>query len=195
MRTFFFLLLFPLLSWSVTLKPTLDGTDQIRFAKYMESVVAAEKVVNSAGFRARVGAMVFTSTKMSGLQVLQKMDEASEILKPGKDGIWDWKVGFYYKKGTRVIGWTNAGIMTVWVNKHKFDSMELAEISANVVHEYLHKIGFDHASAKDHKSVPYALGYLVRDMIRAGPTPAPNTTPAPTAVPRRSWWRRLLWWT
>lgn len=188
--------------FSLKLRPTLDGSDQVRFARYMEAVREAENAMNTVEFTNKVIDMKFTSTKLSGPEVLWKMDEAEELLIPGKNKIGEWKVGFYYKKATRVIGWTNGKILTVWVNTAKFDHMEIWEISANVAHEWLHKLGFDHSSASDHKSVPYAIGYLVRDLVKKNmtkkPDPVPDLpqvepVPTPDPVKERPKTRRSFW--
>ena len=185
-------------AFAAILNPWLDGTDQVRFAKYVEICRKVEVVVNSMEFKDRVVAMKFTTTKRTGHEVIAFMDVGSETLTPDPNFMWDWGVGFYYKKGTRVIGWTNGKIPTVWINKAKFDYMSDPEIAANIVHEYLHKLGFDHASAKDHKSVPYAVGYLVRELMKSTPAPVPepvepNPAPEPTPAPRPvcGWWCRL----
>lgn len=154
-------------AFAITLKPVLDGSDQGRFMRYLDATREVEKVVNSQEFKDRVLGKTFTSTKLSSPEILEKIGQAEELLIPGKNGIWEWKVGFYYSPGSRVIGWTNGQILTVWVNTAKFDEFEISDIAGNITHEYLHKIGFDHASAKDRTSVPYAVGYIVRDLVKS----------------------------
>lgn len=182
----------------VKLNPVLDGSDQVRFMRYLDATREVEKVINSEEFKGLIYERQFTFTKKSPGEIFASIYAGEELLKPGKDGVWDWKVGFYYKKFTKVIGWTNPKTMTVWVNTAKFDTYELWDIADNITHEYLHKIGYDHATAKDHESVPYAVGYIVRDLVKKNltsppvivqiPIKDPVKDPAPT---RRSWWVRL----
>lgn len=184
---------------AVTLGPTYVGPglngDKERAAKYLEAVAQVQAVVNSPEFKNEVLLKSFTSTRKSPADVLLDMEKASEILSPGDNGIWEWEFAFYYKKRTKVIGWTNAATKTVWLNRAKFDYMELAEIADNVAHEYMHKIRYDHSSASDLRSVPYAIGYLVESMVRARMAPVPPpvlSEPQPQQTqPRKSWWQRL----
>jgi hypothetical protein len=38
------------------------------------------------------------------------------------------------------------------------------EVAGNLAHEWTHKLGFGHESAAEHDSVPYGIGYIVREM-------------------------------
>lgn len=156
-------------TWSVTLAPKLDGTDQIRFSKYLEAVSLVEKVVNSEAFKAKVIATQFKSTSDSGEQVYKKIMEGSELLSPGVNYQWDFGVGFYYKKFSKTVGWTDKTTHILWVNTAKFDSMELSDIAANIAHEYTHKIGYEHDfrnTAIRPYSVPYQVGGIVKFLIK-----------------------------
>lgn len=201
-------LLFSFAAFAVELRPIYEGPSQHlkRFARYVELCNRAEEIVNSALFREEMLKKEFAYTDKTSAEVLEAMLAGSELLIRDANGVWNWEVGFYYKKRTKVLGWTNASILTVWVNTAKFDYMDDEEVMANIVHEYLHKIGFDHRSAKDWKSVPYAVGYLVEEIARKKiKLPEPNS-PAPTKpieqetstqpekTPRRSWLNRLRSW-
>jgi len=37
-------------------------------------------------------------------------------------------------------------------------------VAGNLAHEWTHKIGFDHKSAAEHDSAPYAIGYIVDEL-------------------------------
>ena len=71
---------------------------------------------------------------------------------------------YYSFKST--VGYTYPSTWWTWINRKFFSSFDESEVAGNVVHEYMHNLGYDHNTAKDHNSVPYATGYLVRDLIK-----------------------------
>jgi hypothetical protein len=182
----------------VKLVPKLEGSDLTRFSRYLECAGQAEAIVNGDELKKRILAYRFTSTDRSPADVIADMEAGSEILSPLPDSVWNWKVGFYTKWGSRVIGWTNPKIDIVWINKPVWDKMDCPAIMANIVHEYLHKIRYGHKSAKDHSSVPYAVGYMVEAIARdpALKLPEPEIKPLPEVSknPRKSWLSRLRSW-
>ena len=69
-----------------------------------------------------------------------------------------------YKKG--VLGYTYPSTVKQWIYKSFFIDATYKEVSQNLTHEWMHKIGFGHPSKKTSTrkySVPYACGYFVRD--------------------------------
>lgn len=68
---------------------------------------------------------------------------------------------------SKVIGYTNPGkTNTMYVNGKFYKKFTAAEIARNVTHEWLHLCGFYHGSAADHDSVPYAVSYMMKDLIQ-----------------------------
>jgi hypothetical protein len=65
------------------------------------------------------------------------------------------------------VGYTNGSIKYINVNTKFFDQYTSSSVAANLVHEYMHKLGYGHAvsysKARD-SSVPYLLGSTVRAM-------------------------------
>lgn len=62
-------------------------------------------------------------------------------------------------KNGRVIGYTFADKKQIYTYKWVIDSYLVYELAGHLIHEWLHVLGYSHNSAKDHNSVPYALGY------------------------------------
>lgn len=182
--------------FGVELKPVYKGPEQHeqRAARYLSLCDKVEEIVNSEVFKQKVLEKKFTSTQKTSAEVLETIYSASETLLPGSNGIWEWELGFYYKKNSKVIGYTTAKILTVWVNTAKFDFMDDYSVMANITHEYMHKIGFDHASASDHKSVPYAVGYLVEEIARNKANTQDVNSTQPIKSSRSSLWDRLRSW-
>jgi hypothetical protein len=75
-------------------------------------------------------------------------------------------LNLYNKPWSKVIGYTNGTINVININWKFFKGNTVADVAANLAHEWTHKIGFDHKSAKEHDSAPYAIGYIVGDLIR-----------------------------
>jgi hypothetical protein len=73
-----------------------------------------------------------------------------------------------------VIGYTYPTIVTTYANKKYFlsnlESMSgNAAIFANIIHEYLHKVGFDHSfynNATRRYTVPYAMGDIAEESYK-----------------------------
>jgi hypothetical protein len=80
----------------------------------------------------------------------------------------DTEVELYYA-ATNVVGYTYATSYRIWVNTKYFNSYSEAGVAHNLFHEWMHKLGFNHAStwseSRDY-SVPYALGHLVGEIGR-----------------------------
>lgn len=125
-----------------------------------------ELVLNSVEFRNAVIAMRFTNTNgYNSLQIYQLIMCGAEILSPDVDNEIDLMVELYHKNNS-TIGYTYPNTPWTWLNNKFYSKFSQAEAAGNLVHEWLHKLGFGHDSAKEHTSVPYAIGYLVRDMVR-----------------------------
>lgn len=149
----------------IALNPTLDGPESARWDRYKALAERAQEIVNKPEFKAAIISRNYSFTKLTGTQVWDLMEQGKELKNPGGLlGVWEWKVGFYTRCSSKVIGWTNSQIMTVWVNKCVYDKLTDGAIVANIVHEYLHKIGLDHKNAKDHNSAPYWIGYLAEKL-------------------------------
>lgn len=92
--------------------------------------------------------------------------EASEKLNPGIDHKMDLDLELYYSyKNT--VGYTYPNVMRIWMNTKFFNVYTPSEVAGNVFHEWTHKLGFVHDaqySVSRDASVPYALGYLIRDL-------------------------------
>lgn len=134
------------------------------------------KVLNSEEFKESVteftylGKPQFVQAGMSNEAVYQALLNASENFKPGIDHIADFDLRLYtppwYKKWS-VVGYTYPNGSTIHMNRYYFDSFEVWEIAANLVHEWCHKLGFAHDYKRTKRrpfSVPYAIGDIVEDL-------------------------------
>lgn len=88
-----------------------------------------------------------------------------------KDGDIDVSANLYYRRFSSAIGYMNIGSWKTYINTKYFVGDEdeiIAQIAGNIIHEYMHVIGFVHAwdwnYKRDH-SVPYAIGNIVEDWV------------------------------
>lgn len=145
-------------------------------AQGMEKVQAAfevlEKVVNSAEFKERVlnfqndkGERAFASNNgLTNEEIYEKFMEGRETLQPNTPGEMNFYLRLYNKSWSRVIGYTSPKTNVININWKYFKGFTPAQVASNLAHEWTHKIGFDHRSASERDSAPYAIGYIVGEM-------------------------------
>lgn len=150
-----------------------NGTAK-RKAKGVLSVEVLNKVVNSEEFRNKVlnykskktGKSFSGAHGLTNAQILAVILSGKEKLTPLENYSWDFQVSFYTKSFSKVVGFTYPNITYINCNTKFFDKYTPAEVCGNFAHEYFHKLGFDHASATDYDSIPYAIGYIIRDLAK-----------------------------
>lgn len=185
------------------------GFTNAELKRHQSAMVLVEIVVNSSEFKKRVLARKFTTTKKTAQQIYDHIMTGEEVLQKGVDYEMDADIEMYYKKNN-VVGYTYPNVTTTWINRYVTSDYDEEDIAGNFFHEWLHKLGYGHSSASDKSSVPYAIGYIVRDMIEAykagarwvdlypdvvvvnpptpeNPTPEvpPVVTPLPTPEPKK----------
>lgn len=141
--------------------------------KYNQAVAIVKKVVATETFRTQVLNHTYNGAKtyanISGKtneQIYQSILDAAETLQPTKNNTLDVGVKLYYEAST-VVGYTNGSITYINVNTKFFDTYDANQVAGNLFHEWLHKLGYEHdfaATAARPYSVPYAIGYMVRDI-------------------------------
>jgi hypothetical protein len=142
--------------------------------KILRAIELIREVIATPEFRRRIlqhrflGQASFQyNMGLSNRQIYQKILEGAERLQPYKNNRMDLKLEFYTDLKSNVIGYTLPGTIKVWVNNKYFNTNSDAKVAANLVHEWLHKLGFHHDRFKhSHRkySVPYAVGKIVRDL-------------------------------
>lgn len=110
------------------------------------------------------------------------------------DGDIDIKTDLFYKRWSNAIGYTYPSTFKTWINTKFWTGSEkriVALIAGNIVHEYMHNMGFDHAfdwNPTREFTVPYAIGRIVNRIVSGDYTPGPAVF---KKVCSRSW--RTLW--
>lgn len=150
----------------------IKGFDAESMKKLEKAFEIVEKVVNSEEFKNRVlnfenakGERAFASNKkLTNEEIYGIFMDGRESLQQNTPGEMNYFLSLYYKRFSRVIGWTNGSINTININWKFFKNFKPSDVAGNLVHEWVHKIGFDHKSAAEHDSAPYAIGYIAREM-------------------------------
>jgi hypothetical protein len=138
--------------------------------KFDQAIELIKRVVATEEFRTAVINHTYNGSKTfvdnggyTNSQIYQKMLEGAETLQPLKNNTMDMEVELYYA-ATSTVGYTNSGTTRIWVNTKYFNTNSIGGVAANLVHEWLHKLGFRHASSyttsRDY-SVPYAVGRMI----------------------------------
>lgn len=150
----------------------LKGFSGTGLTKMKTAMQVLEKVVNSETFKNRVinfknkkGQRSFASNNgMSNEQIYEHFMDGRENLLPDTAGEMNFYLKLYSAWWSKVVGWTNGDINTIHINNKFFKNYKPNEVAGNLAHEWTHKIGFDHTSAAEHDSAPYAIGYVVEEL-------------------------------
>jgi hypothetical protein len=151
----------------------LVNFDKDQEAKVTRAIKLMKKVIASREFRDRVINHTYNGHKtfvdnlgLTNEQIYQRVLDGAERLLPKKNNMMDVELELYFQN-TTTIGYTYPNTMRIWMNTKYFNTYTPVGVSGNLFHEWMHKLGFDHAStwspARDF-SVPYALGYLMQEL-------------------------------
>lgn len=134
--------------------------------KHQKACEEAVKVLNSKRFKELFLKEKLTNKQgFTNLEIYEKLMSGSDKKNPEADRDIDVFVTMYYKNN-KVVGYTYPSIKETYLNRKFFSSYDVADVACNLIHEYLHKVGFGHDSASEDSSIPYAIGYLVEKCIR-----------------------------
>ena len=142
------------------------------------SRAALEKAVNSEEFKQKVIHFTYqgqeTYVQNNGLtnlqiynQIMQGAEQTPQVTPANQT--MDLFVSLYTSGyfGRNVIGYTDPTVPTIFMNTYFYDSATPAGTAGNMMHEWMHKLGFDHdynSTARRPSSVPYAVGYIAEDL-------------------------------
>lgn len=150
----------------------LKGFTGTYLTKMQKALALLEVVVNSEEFKDRVinyknkkGQRQFASNEgQSNEQIYETFMAGVETLQPDTPFEMNFYLNLYYKRWSKVIGWTTPDTNQININSKYFYGYEPHEVAGNLAHEWTHKIGYGHASASEHDSAPYAIGYIVEEL-------------------------------
>lgn len=156
-----------------------------RKAKLDKAIALADKVVNSELFKQRI--LNFRYTYSSGRWWWKKWytvpafrwndglsnQQVYNLVMSGKehgsqaDSEIDVDITLVMARHNGVLGYTYPDTLRTWIYSWFFDSADLSEIVGNIVHEWCHKVGFDHEynrTSLRQYTVPYGIGYIAEEI-------------------------------
>lgn len=150
----------------------VENYDANSRAKLDKAFWVLEKVVNSEEFKERVinfknskGERAFASNNgLSNEQIYEIFMDGRETLQQNTPGEMNFFLNMYNRPWSKVIGYTSGDTNVINTNWKYYKNFTPDNVASNLAHEWTHKIGFDHKSAAEHDSAPYAIGYIVGKM-------------------------------
>lgn len=164
-------------SWDADLY--LVNFDNSQEQKVRKAVDLIKKVIVSKEFRDRVlnyeynGEKKFVDNQgLSNEDIYNTIFEGAEkIGNKNKNNTMDVELELYHQK-TNTIGYTYPNTARIWINTKYFSKYTPIKVADNLMHEWMHKLGFTHATTwskeRDH-SVPYAIGYIIEEIAAQFP--------------------------
>lgn len=155
---------------------THDMTNE-REEKISQSVELLKVIFSSPEFRYRIlnhdykGEKFFAFNRgLSNRQIYQKILEGAETLQPHENNAMDVEIALFTDMDSNVLGYTKTLTKKIHMNTKYFtETTSPIQISAHLMHEWMHKLGFGHE--KNHcenrkYSVPYAIGRIVKELAK-----------------------------
>lgn len=160
------------------------GFSVLEREKLDRALLLVEKVLNSDEFRNEVVNFKNYNDQFefhqnggrSNQQVYETIMTAAEqfpkVTDPDQQMNLDLKVyvpKWYDLQGQNVIGYTAPTYMTIYMNRKFYRNYSEANVVGNLVHEWTHKLGFDHDfnyNSKRDFTVPYAVGYIAEKIAK-----------------------------
>jgi hypothetical protein len=122
------------------------------------------RIFNSEDFKKALESRKYTSTTLTGPEIYTKLFAGAEALQPAVNYQMDLKVTMYYKRFSKVVGYTYPDTLVVYTHSKYHNVYTACEVASNLTHEWSHKMGFDHSSAEDDNSVPYSLNTIIETL-------------------------------
>lgn len=158
-------------------RTTLIGFTSKQEKKIDAASKLIRKIVRSDKFKERVlnhswdGKKRFADNGgLTNEQIYKKILDGSERqTRLGKNNTMDLEIELYTDNESITIGYTYPSIVRIYMNRKYFNKFRPYQVADNMMHEWLHKIGFGHAVKNTPErpySVPYAVGYIVKGIAR-----------------------------
>jgi hypothetical protein len=170
--------LFPLTalpSRELKVQVVAKGFVDSQMTKINQAIVLLSKVVNSYEFRERIynyqylGQSMFASTDLTNVKIYEKIMTGKEQLSLVEDQTLNIEIRPYYNWRS-VVAYTTSQSTLVNFNTKFLNYYSPVDIAKTLMHEWLHKIGFNHdfsATSRRPYSVPYGIGEIVRVLAKA----------------------------
>lgn len=165
------------LSDTFSVRTTLIGFTSRQEKKVKSASRLIRKIVRSEEFRKAVlnhtwnGKKTFADNDgLTNEEIYKKILEGAEKQTDlGANNTMDLEMELYTDNDSITIGYTYPSIVRIYINRKYFNKFLPYQVADNMMHEWLHKIGFNHAvknTPERQYSVPYAVGYIVKKIAR-----------------------------
>lgn len=151
------------------------GFSTTQRTKIDTAISLMKQVIQSTEFKEKVLNHTYNGVKafvdnggLTNAQIYEKIMTGAETLQPTANQTMDVEVELYYADNS-TVGYTYPTSKRIWMNKKFFNTFTPATVSSNLTHEWLHKLGFKHASSYSESrdySIPYAVGRIVSSLAR-----------------------------
>lgn len=142
--------------------------------KMQEALRRMKVVINSKKFKEDVLAHTYEGQRMfvdsnglSNEEVYEVIMRGVETLNGDEDEEIDVDITLYYANNS-TVGYTYPNVNRIWVNDKFFTTNSYGKVAANIVHEWTHKLGFDHAFNRTNNrnfSVPYGVQKIIENLV------------------------------
>ena len=159
---------------------TTRNFSDIDLEKLQEAILILERVINGEELKNEIlnfeykGSQSFHQNNgRSNKEIFNLLMTGAELLKPDQDHTMDFDLTLYrsFNPWSKVKGYTKPDTLRIWLNSrfYRKSSWTSIDIAANLAHEWIHKMGFDHDYYYNDDrpfSVPYAIGNLISEVAR-----------------------------
>ncbi len=164
----------------------LKVTDRENFSaaqsqKLDQAIVVLDQILNTPEFKEAIlnfsyqGKLGFIQNNgKSNLEIYEALMAGAEQFPSPRpaDGVADMRLSIYtppfWKPISRAIAFTSPSDPFLHVYNRYYNNASIADISNTVIHEWTHKMGFDHdfnATPERPYSVPYGVGGIVKNLV------------------------------
>jgi hypothetical protein len=152
----------------ITVNTTSSQELKIRSAEEkIKHVIASEEFMSRVLNHTYNGVKTFVDNGgLTNAQIYFKILNAAETLQPTKDNEMDLGIKTYYTFSS-TVGYTYSNSTYIYMNTKYLNVYNPNQVSRNMTHEWLHKLGFTHAyyysTSRDY-SVPYGIGKIMEEL-------------------------------
>lgn len=158
-------------------KVQMTGFTPEQEEKITRALELIKVVVQSGEFKNRVinkkykgNAMYVDSPEMDNEAVYRRIIAGAERGHNEEENhTMDLELELYTDLESKTIGYTYPSVKRIWMNSKYLNQFEPHQVADNLMHEWLHKLGFKHevkySSSRKH-SVPYSVGYLIKELTQ-----------------------------
>ena len=169
---------------NIPLTVNIHRTDQFKAKDkgiLTEAKNLIEAAINSEAFRNRVLNFTYQGKKefvqnngMTNQQIYDYLMSGAEKLPApsAPNHVMDLSLALYAPgifDDKTVIGYTSEDDPIIHINRRIYRDSDPSDIADNLVHEWCHKMGFDHdfeVTERRNYSVPYGIGYIIDDLVQ-----------------------------